>query len=84
MGRQYAGILGPLASGIILARGVLHGCGVEATLLTASGGLFLFATIGWLAGSLADRMVRESVRTQFQSALAAWKLKEKNRPLPGK
>lgn len=84
MGRKYAGILGPLACGIILARGVLHGSGVEATMLAASSGLFLFAAIGWLTGSLADRLVRESVHTQFQTALAAWQTNEKNRPLTGK
>ncbi|MEX2176756.1 MAG: hypothetical protein WD872_20485 [Pirellulaceae bacterium] len=75
MGRKYAGILGPLACGMILARGLLHGGGFEATLLAASGGLFLFALLGYVAGQLADQFVRESVRTQFQAALADWEAK---------
>lgn len=75
MARTYAGVLGLTACGTILARGLLQGSGVETTMLAAVGGLFLFALIGCVAGALADQFVRESVRTQFQSALAAW---EKN------
>jgi hypothetical protein len=73
MGRLYAGTLGPLACGMILTRGLVHGGGTEATILAACGGLFLFALIGYVAGQLADRLVRESVRTQFQAAVAVWK-----------
>jgi hypothetical protein len=72
MGRAYAGILGPLACGIILARGILAGGSAEGTLLAASGGLFLFAAIGYLAGQAAELLVRDSVKTQFQAALIAW------------
>ena len=79
MGRAYAGTLGPLACGMILTRGLVHGAGVEATVLAACGGLFLFATIGYVAGQLADQFVRESVTTQFQAALAAWD-KQNNQP----
>ena len=45
-------------------------------LLAASGGLFLFAAIGYLAGQTADMLVRDSVRTQFQAALTAWESKQ--------
>lgn len=72
MGRAYAGTLGPLACGMILTRGLVHGAGAEATILAACGGLFLFALIGYVAGQLADQFVRESVAAQFQAALAAW------------
>lgn len=72
MGRAYAGTLGPLACGTILARSLVQGGGVEATILAAIGGLFAFALIGYIAGQLADMFVRESVRTQFQAALVAW------------
>jgi hypothetical protein len=64
---------------MILARGLVHGAEVEATVLVASGGLFLFALIGYIAGQLADLFVRESVRTQFQAALVAWEQKH-NQP----
>lgn len=72
MGRAYAGTLGFLASGMILTRGLVHDWGLEATILSACGGLFLFALVGYVAGGLAELFVRESVRTQFQAALAAW------------
>ena len=82
MGRAYAGILGPLACGIILARGVLAGGGVEGTLLAASGGLFLFAAIGYIAGQTAEMLVRDAVRTQFQTALTAWEEQQKTQTKP--
>ena len=72
MGRAYAGILGLVACGIILARGLFSRGGVEGTLLAASGGLFLFAAIGYLAGQTAQMLVENSVRTQFQAALTAY------------
>lgn len=77
MGRAYAGILGPLACGIILARGILAGSGAEQTLWAASGGLFLFAALGYLAGLTADLIVRDSVRAQFRAALIAWEEQQK-------
>ena len=43
MGRAYAGILGPLAFAISIARGVAAGSGVEGTLLAAMASLFAFA-----------------------------------------
>jgi hypothetical protein len=76
MGRTYAGILGPLACGIILARGLVDGGSTESMLLAASGGLFLFAAIGYLAGQTADMLVRDSVCTKFQAALTAWESKQ--------
>jgi hypothetical protein len=79
MGRAYAGILGPLAFGLVCARGVLAASGTEATLVAAMSALFIFAGIGYLAGQMADYLVRESVRTQFQSAMAVW---EQNKTQP--
>ena len=79
MGRAYAGILGPLAFALVCARGVLATGGMEATLLAAMAALFVFAGIGYLAGQTADYLVRESVRTQFQTAMAAW---EQNKTQP--
>jgi hypothetical protein len=79
MGRAYAGILGPLACALVCARGVLAAGGAEATLWAAMAALFVFAGIGYLAGQTADYLVRESVRTQFQTAMAAW---EQNKTQP--
>jgi hypothetical protein len=77
MGRAYAGILGPLAFAISIARGVAGGSGVEGTLLAASAALFSFAALGYIIGQTADFLVSESVRTQFRVAMAAWSEKQK-------
>jgi hypothetical protein len=76
MGRAYAGILGPLAFAVSIARGVAAGSGVEGTLLAATVALFVFAAIGYLAGQTAEYLVNESVRSQFQAAMAAWDQKQ--------
>ena len=81
MGRAYAGILGPLAFALVCARGVLAAVAIEATLGAAMAALFVFAGIGYLAGQTADYLVRESVRTQFQTAMAAWE-QNKTQPQP--
>lgn len=72
MGRNYAGILGPLAFGLIVARGVILGGGVEGTLLAASLASLAFATLGYVAGQMADHLIRESVQNQFRSLMADW------------
>jgi|SoiMetStandDraft_5_1073268.scaffolds.fasta_scaffold2023382_1 hypothetical protein len=69
MGRTYAGVLGLLAFGLLLARGLLLGAGAEGTLATACGGLFGFAAAGLCAGMLADRFTSEAVKTRFEAAL---------------
>ena len=72
MGRTYAGILGPLAFALVLARSIVQGGGWEQTLLAASGALFAFAAAGYLAGQTAEFLVRDTVKSQFQQAVAAW------------
>jgi hypothetical protein len=72
MGRAYAGILGSLACLLTVARGVLGGAAVEGTLLAGSAALALFAIVGYLAGQAAELIVRDSVHTEFQAAMAAW------------
>ena len=76
MGRSYAGILGPLAFALVVARGAISGWPLEPTLLSASVAVFLFAGIGNLAGQIAEFLVNQSVRTQFQTAMAAWEMKQ--------
>ena len=72
MGRKYAGVLGPLACTLVLARGIAGGHAFEPTLIAATCGLFGFATLGWLAGQTADYLVRMSVRSKFEAAMAEW------------
>lgn len=72
MGRAYAGNLGLVAFTLMVLRGLVQGSGHEPTLLAASAALFVFAAIGFAIGSVAEHLVNESVRTQFQAAMAAW------------
>ncbi|MBI2479250.1 MAG: hypothetical protein HYV60_11635 [Planctomycetia bacterium] len=71
MGRTYAGILGPLAFTTILARSVIETSSVESTMMLATGCLFLFAGIGYLAGQVADSIVLEAVKVNFDKELQA-------------
>jgi hypothetical protein len=85
MGRAYAGILGSLAFALAIARGLAAGSSVEGALLAASAAMFTFAAIGYVTGQTADYLVNESVRIQFQAAMAAWEAKEqqaKTQPKP--
>ena len=70
-GRTYAGILGPLAFTIVVARTLLGGGGVETTLLLASGCLFIFAGIGYVVGQIADGIVFQAVKVKFDEELEA-------------
>lgn len=69
MGRNYAGVLGLLAFGLILARGLLLGADADAALASACGGLFGFAAVGLVAGNLADRFTSEAVKAKFEEAM---------------
>jgi len=65
--RIYAGILGPLALLISLARGAIHAWDVETTVLYAWISLWGFAALGAVLGWLAGRIVEEEVRTRISA-----------------
>jgi uncharacterized membrane protein YdjX (TVP38/TMEM64 family) len=65
----YAGILGPLAMLITVARGLLYGQAAEAVLLTAWCSLLAFAAAGYLVGWMAQRIVDEAVGGRIASEL---------------
>ncbi len=67
MGRAYAGVLGYLAAAVTLARGVIASGGVEGTVLSAIAAMAVFATIGFVLGTIAQATVDQSVREQFES-----------------
>jgi len=71
MAQAYAGILGPLAMLIAVARGLIHGHGAEAVLLAAWLSLLAFAAAGYVIGWLAQRVVDEAVETRIASELSA-------------
>jgi hypothetical protein len=78
MGRTYAGILGPLAFTTILARGAISAGGVESTMMFATVCLFLFAGIGYFVGRVADSIVLEAVKANFDRELEARETAEAN------
>ena len=67
MGRVYAGILGLLAFGTVIARSLLHGGNVESALFTASWTLFAFAALGYIIGSIAERTIVEAIEIKFHA-----------------
>ena len=69
----YAGILGPLALALVLRAAWSLGSGVEGTLLAAMRGPVRLCGDRLLSpGRLPTTSIGESVRTQFQSAMADW------------
>ena len=79
MGQAYAGVLGPLACVVTIARGTMAGHGLESTMLAACVGLFGFAALGFIAGQLANYLVGESVRWQFQEAMKSWEQQQQGK-----
>lgn len=85
MARSYAGVLGSLACGMIIARGLLLGSDLEGTLAAACGGLFGFAALGFVAANLAEQFTNEAVRIRFKTALEAIEAEQtKKRPVVSK
>ena len=70
MGRSYAGVLGYLAAAIVLTRGIVMGSGVVGTLQLTIAAMALFATIGFVVGSIAQSTIDQSVRQQMELQLA--------------
>ncbi len=66
MGRTYAGILGPLSFVTVIARSMVDGGSAESALIAAALALFVFAGIGYIVGSIAERAVMEAIQTQFR------------------
>ena len=77
VGRSYAGVLGLLAFGTVLARGLGRMAGVNATLWQASMALFVFALVGLIVGAIANRIVEESVRSSVAAEAAALQANKK-------
>ncbi len=71
MGRTYAGVLGPISFVVIVVRSLIDGDSVDSTLLAASLALFVFAAIGYVIGSIADKTVIQAIEFQFHSRLRA-------------
>ena len=70
MGRIYGGVLGLLAFITVIARGIIHTAGTQATLLQASLALMFMGAVGYVIGRLAAWIVEDSVRTTIAAELA--------------
>lgn len=71
MGRQYAGILGPLGFATSLARGLVHGGAAEPTLWSAWLALLACSAAGVLIGALAGWIVEDAVRGKLAVEMTA-------------
>ena len=71
MAHIYSGILGPLALLTSFAHGAIHSHQCESMLLTGWLSLVSFAMVGGVLGWLAERTVKDSVRSQMEAELAA-------------
>ena len=67
MGRAYAGILGPISFGTIIARSLIDGGNVQSALMFASLALFAFAAVGYIVGIAAERIIVETIEARFQA-----------------
>ena len=81
MAHTYAGILGPLALLTSFAHGIIHSHQCECILLTGWLSLVSFAMIGGALGWLAERTVKDSVRSRVESELAAEANSQTDQPL---
>ena len=70
VGQKYAGTLGLLTFVAVLARGLIRGASVSATLQAACLVLFVFAAIGYVVGRTAHSIVEQSVHGRMRSELA--------------
>jgi hypothetical protein len=49
----------------------MNGGGPVTTMKSALVGLFLFATVGWIVGLLAEHAIREAIRQRLAAELRA-------------
>ncbi len=78
MSRAYAGVLGFLAFGVSVARGVADGQDAAAVLPNACLALLLFAAAGAAAGVMGDSLVKESVEKNLQLEIEAFRREAAN------
>lgn len=71
MERSYAGILGPVAFGVVVTRSLFEGGSVDGALRSAPVALFVFAAIGYAIGLIAEKTIVGAVETEFHAKLRA-------------
>jgi len=66
MGRAYAGILGPVAFVTVIVRAAIHGGDASQAVAAALVALGVFALLGLILGTIAERVIREAIEMRFR------------------
>ncbi len=70
MARAYSGVLGAVAMSFVIVRGLWFGMLADEILSMCLVVFGLFAAVGYVIGTIADRTVCESVEKRFRSEIA--------------
>ena len=70
MARAYSGVLAAMALVSVILRGLLFGMLPDEILGSCLMAFAIFAAVGYVIGSIADRTVCESVENRFRSEIA--------------
>lgn len=84
MARAYSGVLAAVAVCLAITRGLVLGMMPNEILTQVLLFFFVFALVGYCIGFIAERVVTESLETQFRSDLAALKAKVNQAPSESK
>jgi hypothetical protein len=75
MARAYAGILAAVALSLAITRGLVLGLMPNEILTQCLLFFFVFAIVGYCIGFIAERVVTESLESQYRDDLAALQAK---------
>jgi hypothetical protein len=71
MARAYSGILAAVAVALAITRGLVLGMMPNEILVQCLGFFFLFAVLGYCIGYVAERVVTDSLETQYRAEVTA-------------
>lgn len=73
MQRSFAMSLGALALAIVTFRGALRGDLIIEVVPAGIAAMILFSAIGWVAGMVADYLVRDAVERNYRQRLSQYR-----------
>lgn len=79
MARAYSGVLAAVALSLAITRGLVMGMMPNEILTQCLWFFILFAFVGYCIGFIAERVVTESLETQFRDDVAALHAKVNSR-----
>lgn len=80
MARAYCGVLAAVAVSLAITRGLVTGMMPNEILTQCLWFFFVFALVGYCIGYIAERVVTESLETQFRDEVAALQAKVNSQP----